>query len=45
MNRWHHDPVTEEDLKNFFETWNKKMRACGLDPETIVQIGGDEDLW
>ena len=45
MSRWHYDPVTEEDLKDFFETWNKKMRACGLDPETIVQIGGDEDLW
>ena len=45
MNKWHHDQVTPEDIENFFETWNKKMRACGLDPETIVQIGGDEDLW
>ena len=39
MDKWHHDQVTPEDIENFFETWNKKMRACGLDPETIVQIG------
>lgn len=45
MSKWHHRGVTPEDLENFFETWNKKMRACGLDPETIVQTGGDQDLW
>lgn len=35
--------MTGEDIENFFKTWEKKMRACGLDPETIAQIDGDDN--
>lgn len=34
--------MTTEDIKNFFKIWEKKMRACGLDPDAIVQVDGDD---
>lgn len=36
--------MTNDDIEKFFETWKKKMRACGLDPEAIVQIDGGETI-
>lgn len=40
----YHRPVNEQDVEEFFEIWNKKMVACGIDPNTVVMDGGDETI-
>nr|DAV51073.1 MAG TPA: diacylgycerol kinase [Caudoviricetes sp.] len=40
----YHRPVTEADIEEFFETRCKKMAACGIDPDTVVMVGGDETI-
>ena len=45
IQKFYHRPVTDQDVEEFFETWSKKMTACGLDPDTIVCVGGGETTW
>lgn len=40
---WTHE-MTNEDIETFFKIWEKRMRACGLDPDDIVQIDGSDDM-
>lgn len=45
ITKFYHHPVTDQDVEEFFEIWKKKLTACGIDPDTVVQVGGDECSW
>ena len=42
ITKFYHRPVTEQDVEEFFEIWKKKLTACGIDPDTVACVGGDE---
>lgn len=44
ITKFYHRPVTEQDVEEFFEIWKKKLTACGIDPDTVVCVGGDERI-
>lgn len=44
ITKFYHRTVTEQDVEEFFAIWNKKLTACGIDPDTVVCVGGDERI-
>lgn len=38
------EPVTAEDVDEFCDIWSKKLTAAGIDPDTVVQVDGEETI-